>query len=83
MKMIILLVVLSVSSFLIGRYSKRPPVYRADKRKLKLELYINGVKEEEEFWSERMKVDSTMTCKFNKLSDIRLTFMGIESKVSK
>ncbi len=65
-----------ILSFILGRITKKP-ITLPDTRKLKVELYVNGIKDGFPFWK-IINVDSQSTYDFKQLSNICLIFKGIE-----
>jgi len=77
MKLLILLIVIAVASFLIGRFSKRPPIYHADERKVIVKMwsfdYDNKKEVMENFeWS----IDSTHEFTFFHTQELRVLIKG-------
>ncbi len=77
MKIIFLLVVISVCSFLVGYFTKRRPIYNADKRKVIVKMWSWDYKEEKEVIENfEWAVDSSHDFDFYHTQNLRILIKG-------
>ncbi len=81
MKLFVLIIVLIVCSFWSGRLSKRPPIYHADRRKVKMTMtsydYISEKMVTEDI---SMPIDSVKNITFYQAQDLDIKVIGLDDK---